>query len=385
MSFRTSFSLGSSFATLTLAALIAACSSSEATPSPGTDAGTVTKDAGKVDAGPTKNCADPQTKPEDPCGTLAWSTSDVATRKRNHHVTLLAETKAGPMLYALGGFNGSKSLVTVDRTKLGGDGSLGEWSETTALPVAIGGHVGEVIGNVVVVAGGMGMTGHVDTSYSSVIQDDGSLGAWKQGGSIGQRRMHGGSFVLKDAMYILGGFDDPTVFDDVVRATIAADGTIGEWKKIGTLPVPRSHFGLTQVNGYVYLTGGLDKSALSNPPMLADVYRARLAEDGTLTEWTAMPKLPAGISTQASFFYGGYLYVAGGIHTEPSAAQDARVWRAAIQPDHGLGTWEAAAPLPVARGHVHHLPIFGTRVYSVSGAIDFNLNSTDQVHVGVFE
>jgi hypothetical protein len=98
-----------------------------------------------------------------------------------------------------------------------------------------------------------------------------------------------------------------------------------------------------------------------------------------------MPPLPVGLATHASFFYGGYLYVAGGITDDPTLTEESRVWRAPIDADHAVGKWEKAAALPIARGHVHQLPVVGNRVYSIAGALDLDLNSSDGIHIGVFQ
>ena len=80
--------------------------------------------------------------------------------------------------------------------------------------------------------------------------------------------------------------------------------------------------------------------------------------------------------------------------TKPAVAQsmrhawgviiEKRVWRAPVGSDHTLGRWEETSPLPVARGHVHQLPLVGDRVYSVGGALDLDLNSTPQIALGSF-
>lgn len=317
------------------------------------------------------------------CGTLAWEKSPVQSRLRNHHVTLVASTKAGAFLYAIGGANLDVTLNNVDRAPIGADGALGAWSAGPALPVPVGGLAGGLVGNVVVVAGGMTMQGTTDKSWSAVVGDDGSLGSWKQGGSVAHPRMHPGAFVKDSALYVVGGFDAASVWDDVVRSDVSPDGSLSDWRPAGKLPSPRSHFGLTYVDGAVYLSGGLDQSANGSPPPLADVSLGRIGEDGSLGDWTPMPKLPVALCTHASFVYGGYLYVVGGL-SGAAYKHERRAWRAPIQSDHSLGAWQSVAPLPTARAHVHQLPIFADRVYSVGGALDGQLNSTDEIAIGAF-
>ena len=109
--------------------------------------------------------------------------------------------------------------------------------------------------------------------------------------------------------------------------------------------------------------------------------RGTVEPDGTIDQWTQLTPMPSGVCTHASFVYGGWLYVVGGID---DTADIATVRRAQLADDGTLGSWETAASLPQARGHVHQLPIENDRVYSVSGATDLSLNSTTAVFVGSF-
>ncbi|MBX7117283.1 MAG: hypothetical protein K1X64_23395 [Myxococcaceae bacterium] len=344
------------------------------------DAGT---DAG-IDAG-VVSCGDDKSTPSMPCGTLAWRTSASPSRRRNHHFTFMAETGQGPYLFALGGVTGGTSTSTADSAPLAGDGSVGSWKKIGNLPIKVGGMTGGVISKLVMIAGGTQPTGSVtDQAYAAFILDDGTLSAWSNAGSTLHPRMHPGGFVRGNQLYVLGGFDDPTVWDDVVRATVNDDGTVSPWENAGKLPGPRSHMSVSYIDGYVFITGGLEKSAFINPPVLNEVKRGKLDAEGKVGEWVDMPSLPVKLATHASFFYGGYLYVVGGIEPD-TRTHEKRVWRAALGADHSLGAWEAAADLPVGRGHVHQLPIYKNHVYSVSGAIDFDLNSTSNVEVGTFQ
>jgi len=317
-----------------------------------------------------------------PCGTLAFDVSPVASRARNHHVTLIADTLSGPMLYAIGGAESEAAIAFVDRIPINADGSLGEWVSEPPLPTGTGGLVGDLVSGVIVVAGGTTASGTTDAAYSAVVETDGSLGPWKPAGSVGEGRMHAGSFSIGSTMWILGGFDNQSVWSDIVSATVSPDGTVSTWGAAGQLPGPRSHFSLTLLGSYVYITGGLSASAYNDPPDLADAWRGQVESDGTVDQWTQLTTLPVAEATHASFFYGGYLHVCGGINNVP--AQDDRCWRAPVLADHTLGTWEDVSPLPLARGHVHQMPILGDKVYSIAGAIDFNLDSTTQIDIGVF-
>jgi hypothetical protein len=353
---------------------------SSSAPAAPVDSGPSSYDAGDGGSG-ASSCGDSNATPDMPCGTLAWTTSATKSRPRNHQLSVLAETASGPFLFVIGGFDTTTTLPNVDRSGLSGDGSLGGWADMPALPIPVGGHMGGIVGSVIVLAGGLTASGTVtDASYSAVVGDDGSLSSWKRQGSVLHPRMHGGAFVSGNTIYVLGGFN-PVVMDDVVRATVTPDGAISAWTTAGQLPSKLSHMSVSLVEGYVYLAGGYSLPASHNRPVLKDVYRGHLADDGTLADWTPMPQLPVAICTHASFFYGGYLYVAGGA-TE--STQEKRVWRAPIDSSHALGAWEEVAPLPIAREHVHQLPVFQNHVYSIGGAIDQSLDSTDHIDIGTF-
>jgi hypothetical protein len=315
--------------------------------------------------------------------TLSWSVSATMSRPRNHHMSVVADTKAGKFLWALGGAQSKTAIIdNVDRMPIAADGSLGAAVDDTKLPVPLAGITGGIANNAIVIAGGITSQGASDKSWSAPIKDDGSLGAWIAGGSIGSGRFHAGAFTKGNDVWVMGGFSS-VVWDDVVKATVAGDGTLSAWTAAGKLPGPRSHFSVSFVDGYVYIAGGLDQTETNGPvPTLSEVSRARLADDGTLVEWTPQTAFPVGIATHASFVYGGWLYVAGGL---VGLKPEKRVWRAPIGADHSLGDWEDAAPLPIARAHVHQLPVVGNRVYSVSGAIDLALDSTDTIDIGVFQ
>jgi len=195
--------------------------------------------------------------------------------------------------------------------------------------------------------------------------------------------MHAGAFTYGDSMYVLGGFDHPDVWDDVIRATLSKDGKLSAWTPAGKLPAPRTHLSVSIIGRHVFVAGGMAESPYGGPPAQPDVFRARIQDDGSLGEWVPTTPLPVPLMTQASFYYGGYLYVAGGIDDDPSVSR--HVWRAPLDAERMLGVWEEVAPMPVSRAHVHQMPVFGNHVYATGGAKDFDLRAYGEVHVGTFE
>lgn len=312
---------------------------------------------------------------------LSWSVDAQKSRKRNHHMSVYANS----FLYAIGGAQSKSTVIAnVDRFPLATDGTLGAQVEDRPLPIALAGPTGGVVGNsIVVVAGGMTATGASDKSFYAAIQSDGSLGDWKTGGSVGSGRFHGGSVARGDTIWVMGGFSS-VVWSDIVRAKVDSNGVLSSWEPAGQLNGPRSHFSVSLVDGWVYVAGGLDQTETNGPVAdLTEVARAPIADDGTIGGWQVSTPLPSGMATHASFAWGGYLYVAGGLDTNLKIQK--RVLRAPIDKEHALGDWEDVATLPIARAHVHQLPVVNNKVYSISGAIDLALDSTDTIAIGVFQ
>ena len=346
----------------------------------GVDSGTPVVDAGL-------DCR-ARVSPDSGCGTLSWTESPTMGRLRNHHSSAIAEVDAGVFLYVVAGVNGSTVLPMVDRAPLASDGGIGAFEQLMAparLPQGVGGGTMQKLEGTLVFAGGT-MGGSVtDQSWFAQLRGDGSLSEFFTNGSTGHPRMHPGSVVHGGHVYVMGGFRDPEVWDDVVKARWYPNDTLAPWNPGGSLPGKRTHMALTVVGDFVYLTGGLDQSPYGGPPMLKTTFRGRFDANGDLGGWVPQTELPVALATHASAYWGGYLYVMGGITDTPSPVQERRVWRAPIGADDNLGAWEEASPLPVGRGHVHDLPIYKNHLYSIGGAIDFSLNSTAATQVGSFQ
>ena len=321
-----------------------------------------------------------------PCGTLSFTTSPSTSRPRNHHVTLTFPIQGGTMLYAVGGANAEAPISNVDRAPIMADGSLGTWVADNPLPFSVAGLVGEIVSGVLVTGGGTYLTGNATSlTFASVVNPDGSLAGWNAAPAFNEARMHAASITRGNVMWVAGGFSAASIWGDVISATVSPDGTVSAWQPAGQLPSTLSHFTMNLVGDDIYLTGGLEQSAGddANPPDVANTWLGQIQSDGTLGGWVAQTPLPVAEAAHAAFVYGGYLNVCGGINNVP--AEEDRCWRAPLQADRSLGTWEEIASLPLARGHVHQMPIVGSQVYSIAGAIDFNLDSTADVFIGSWD
>jgi len=203
------------------------------------------------------------------------------------------------------------------------------WSSTTALPEALQGlgavylpiETGPAPGQLVFATGGAdGALAPTTAVRYSEIDGTGQFSAWTDAQSLPtSRAFHGAALAtpfnaLVDTLeagqlYVVGGIDDtgsPT--STVYHSTVELDRTNPVWTEVTPLPVPLHSMGVTVFRSWLYVAGG---AGVGNAPSAA-VYRARIQEDGSLGTWEAQPSLPEPLAYAPLTQSAGVLYVLGG-------------------------------------------------------------------------
>jgi N-acetylneuraminic acid mutarotase len=144
---------------------------------------------------------------------------------------------------------------------------------------------------------------------------------WAAGEPLpGPARDHHMTFVTTQGgtarLHVVGGTNYEQVFADHWISTIAADGTLGPWRRSLALPEARAGAAVGRWNDEVYVIGG--QSAGAFPPT---VWRARFDQRGAIAEWAAQPDLPGGRFHASVATWGDRLYVSGGV-VASGVAQD---------------------------------------------------------------
>ncbi len=376
---------------LCAAIIAAACSDNETTGTGGSGGGAPGPGAGGSGGG-TECPAGSHEGPPGSCvsSLVGWAEAPPLAQARDHHAGFVVETDAGAFLFAAGGVEDNMTLFDdIEVAAIGADGTLGAWAAATPLPERIAGAAVAVVDDVVVIAGGYRVAGTQPSLSRSTevsrVAPDGTLGAWTEGPDMAVTRFHGSMVASGRDLYVVGGLtgNNTVNTERVERATVGADGTLGPWADTTPLPRPLSHHSVAVHDGAVYVTGGLEgnPNAAGSYEVFADVLRAPIQEDGSLGAWTHVGTMPHTLSTHASFVHLGQLYVIGGI--EDDVHNTDAVWRAPIADDGTVGPWEAQPPVPSARAHAHQAPVWGGFVYAVAGAT--NHVSSDRVFIGRFE
>lgn len=216
--------------------------------------------------------------------------------------------------------------------------SMINWTSTTALPEALQGlraeylpiETGPAQGQLVWVTGGADGAVAPKTSVRyAEIDAAGAFSVWTDGQSLPQARAFHGSAVatpfnaLVDTLqaghlYVVGGIDDtgaPT--NSVFHSAVGLNRLNPSWTQENPLPAPLHSMGVSVFRSWLYVIGG----ATTGDVPAAEVYRARINEDGSLGLWESQSSLPTPLAYPAVAQAAGVLYVVGG-ETAASAPGD---------------------------------------------------------------
>jgi hypothetical protein len=255
--------------------------------------------------------------------------------------TLEATVPAGTPegVYALHVYNpdGSRSAGTPPRLSVvrPGDGRMATWAGATPLD---GSRTGFALvaaaGNLYVIGGFSGSGGWTGlrTVQRAVIAADGSLGAWQPASPMNRARGDLAAVVDGDHIYAIGGAMAAGIPTEtgVERARINADGSLGPWASVGTLPEVRYRAGAVALDGYLIIMDGLAGWGGETPP--PDTIKARINPDGSLGPWETAPAT-AGRSTRAAT-WGAFIYALN---------EDGSIERSALGSDGHLEPWVGVA------------------------------------------
>ena len=176
-------------------------------------------------------------------------------------------------------------------------------------------------------------------------------------------------------LYVFGGTDDPLVFNDVQRASIAADATLGAFEPAGKLPTPRAGHCLVRVKDRFLIAGGIVAGAGSIKVSTTSLL-VTIGADGSVESASPGPALPAAVMHLSCEVSGEYVYALGGRGLDNKSTTMSA--RAHINEDGSLGPFEAQTPLTPDRSH-HASFIRGGRLY-VLGGLTGNPASGPQEH-----
>lgn len=261
--------------------------------------------------------------------------------------------------YLLGGHTGTTAVNTIYTAPIDSNGVVGVWTSSGSLPANSYSSQVVVTKTRVYLLGGWNGSSAYNNTYTAVINSDGTLGSWTAGTNLPHAIYVGQAIATKNRVYIVGGFLQAGPTSAVYSAPINADGTLGTWAIVDAIPGARYYSTIFITNNYVYLVGGYDGSyAVTN-----SVYRAPINSDGTLGSWVTYGTLPSTSSKTHAVVIKNKVYLLGGVVSGGS-------WRngytATIDENGNIGSWEALSDITIT---INEASVFITnsRLYIVGG------------------
>ena len=316
-----------------------------------------------------------------------WALDTPMTLKRAGLVAVASEGR----IYAIGGGEYSEEGLlifdSVEYTEVLEGGRLGPWKEASKLtrprvyPTAV------TYGGYIYVMGGESS----DTLYKgkdvqrapellssierAAINADGSLGAWTlEASEMNFPRRGGELYVHNGWLYAAGGFSGDFL-NDVEKAKINSDGSIGEWSEANYSNRDRYISGYASHGDHLYLIGG---HVNSSARAMESVEVAKANPDGTLTDWEETSPLYTKTFLNTAVVHGDTLFSMAGHNTVNLTSTQ----RATILPDGKLSAWEPDTPLNIPR-RAPSAVVVGDLVYLLGGMVKplGNSKSVDVVEV----
>lgn len=273
----------------------------------------------------------------------AWTDTTALSRGLLYHTV----AKYGNYVYVIGGAPGAAgTTTTVKYAQVSADGTLGSWTDTTALPTGLAGSdVAAWAGYMYVVGGGTSYgnsAANTTTVMYATINSNGTLGSWTNTTALPSALQSHRLVVSGGKLYVLGGLVASNTGTSTVKyASINTDGTIGNWSNTTAMSAALYEFSVGFYNRTIYTVGG---EAAGSP--ISNVYYGQIGSDGTIGGWSAGTNLPNNLNDNCSFAGNGYLYSLPG-NTGADSSPTATIRYSIISSDGSNGSWTNTTAYPV--------------------------------------
>lgn len=261
-------------------------------------------------------------------GTINTATGNIASWTTNTSVPdggryLHQMFAVNGYMFIIGGENNAGAEQdTVYRTTIDAStGNLGAWSTLAVFPQSLSAHGGALVGNTIYITGGVNGSGTVlNNVYYATVDTSGNLSSWTAATSLPAARRHHQTLINNNKLYVIGGMNtDSTadIYNDILVADIAADGSIGAWRHAGTMPSKRHSFVAAASNGYMYIGWGClavisITTCASESNLINDIQVASMSAGGGVGSWARTSTDDGSRAQSTSHVIAGRFYTTGG-------------------------------------------------------------------------
>lgn len=222
--------------------------------------------------------------------------------------------------------------------------------------------------------------------YADVL-DNGRLGEWKDASPMKMPRIYVSAVVYGDHVYVMGGEsldtiyqgtldqEPPALLDSIERAKILPDGTLGEW----ILEKESMHFSrrggqLFVHDGWLYAVGGY------NGAFLNDVEKAKINADGSIGKWIQEKNSVNKVRYISGYVNkGNRFFLLGGHLSNVKRAMDS-VETTEVMTDSSMTKWKETTPMSTRR-FLNAAVLMGDTIYTVAGQNTINLSSVERAEI----
>src|SRR5918995_795364 len=178
---------------------------------------------------------------------------------------------------------------------------------------------------------------------------------WTAGAPMPTPRTEVTAAILKDNIYVLGGFDESSQVTDIVEVYNITNNT---WTKAAPLPEALHHTAAASYNDKIYVVGGY--TAPWSPSNKLFIY------DFVQDKWQEGKPMPTARGALNVNFINGTLYAIGGSSDRPLNSNEAY--------DPSSDTWASKASMPTARHHAGSAIVNGN-IFVIGGRISGSLEN----------
>src|SRR5919109_347957 len=179
--------------------------------------------------------------------------------------------------------------------------------------------------------------------------------SWTAGALMPTPRTEVTAAVLKDDIYVIGGFDESSQVTDIVEVYNITNNT---WTTAAPLPEPLHHAAAASHDDKIYVVGGY--TARWSPSNKLFIY------DPVQNKWQEGKPMPTARGALNVNFVNGTLYAIGGSSDRPLNSNEAY--------DPSNDTWTSKALMPTARHHAGSAVVDG-KIFVIGGRISGSLEN----------
>ncbi len=148
-------------------------------------------------------------------------------------------------MYIIGGFNGAY-LSDIQYAPINSNGTIGSWQLNNQLLVGVQSPYVVANNGYIYILGGKGSAGYLNAVAMAPLYSNGTIGPWSYTTAFTNPRYGLGSVVYNGYLYVIGGYDGTTYYDDVQYAPLTVMARTTRYSKLIDLG------GLTSLSSITY-------------------------------------------------------------------------------------------------------------------------------------